>query len=444
MSYRTPQALVDSPSARGITGDTEFARNEISGNDIDDDSGDPTDLRPFVRTKLALTWQGYSRTDLQEMWRIALKSRNDGRFGEAEDIFKKLYLGLSRVLGKTNEDTTKAAYNLADLYADSNRMNEASDVLENIIQDHINVCGYEDRKTQQNILHAVELLNGWNRQADALGLLSLSGELLQSSRYSRNNQRADSQAGQQRKAAEMANPNRSPSDLSMIIQLVNENLSPESIEYGLGVARTHVAAKNEAVEGLLLAMIKQCESHPDLGTQHLKAQAELIKLYDKMGQAHRHQAVYDDAIASVNKVWEGCNWEEEIESFDFMEAVLQLFANLLKRGYQSQARLMFRKVSDKGSEVFGFDDERTVWILISVGLVYQTYMTWSDAAQWFEEAFAVALANKHWGPKDGIVRSLQNALDHQHFSYVSDKGRPFKTIFGVSGLTVRPGRLHLE
>lgn len=71
-------------------------------------------------------------------------------------------------------------------------------------------------------------------------------------------------------------------------------------------------------------------------------------------------------------------------------------------------------------------------------------MTWDDAEEWFEEAFAAALVNKAWGPKDGIVRSLQNAMDHHHFSYVSDEGRPFKTIFGVSGVTTRPGRLHLK
>ena len=105
---------------------------------------------------------------------------------------------------------------------------------------------------------------------------------------------------------------------------------------------------------------------------------------------------------------------------------------------------MFRDASDKAAVIFGSDDERTVWVLITIGLVYQTHMTWDDAEEWFEGAFSAALANKAWGPKDGIVRALQNAMDHRHFSYVSDKGRPFKTVFGVSGITIRPGRLHLE
>lgn len=445
MTYWTPKALVDSPSTKSDIGDPEVERIEILGDDVDDGSGDLTDARPLGGSKLMLTWQGYSRTDLQDMLRQALKSRDGGRLDEAETLLKKVYLGLSHVLGKTNEDTVKVAYNLADLYADSNQMKEANGVLENVVQDHIYVCGYEDKRTQQNILHAVELLNGWNRQADALGLLSLSKELLQSSHHSCNDQRADSQAGRKRKAAERTNLNDSRSDLSRVIQSVGEDLSPDNIEYALGVVRTSVAAKDEAAEALLLAMINQCGNHPNLSIQHLKAQADLVKFYDKMGQAHKHQAAVEGALESVNKAWEAYAWEEdEIKSFDFMEAGLQFVANLLKCGYHSQARLMFRKVSDKASDIFGSDDERTVWTLITIGLVYQTHMTWHDAEEWFEHAFAVALANKQWGPKDGLVRALQNAMDHRHFSYVSDKGRPFKTIFGVSGLMIRPGRLHLE
>jgi hypothetical protein len=71
-------------------------------------------------------------------------------------------------------------------------------------------------------------------------------------------------------------------------------------------------------------------------------------------------------------------------------------------------------------------------------------MTWDDAEEWFEQAFAAACRNKNWGPKDGITRSFQHALDHSHFSYVCDKGRPFKTVFGVSWIKIIPGRLHLE
>lgn len=379
------------------------------------------------------------------MWRTAIAYRNAGRSNEAEDMLHRVFLGMGHVLGKTNEDTVKAAYNLADVYADSGRIDEAIAMVEKVIEYHLTAYGYKDKRTQQNVLHAVELLNGWNRQADALGLLSLSKELLQSSSGAPNAWEADGHASKKGKAVQRSMQNDSQSEIAEAMHSVFEDLSPARIDYGLGVVRTHVAAKDRAAENLLLAIISQCEDNSELGVQHLKAQAELLRLYDRFGEADEHEAVFEAALESLNKSWEAYSWNEDsIESFDFMEAALQLVANSLKCGYQPQARLMFHEASEKASAVFGSADERTVWVLITIGLVYQTHATWDDAEEWFEEAFAAALANKEWGPKDGIVRSLQNAMDHQHFSYVSDEGRPFKTIFGVSGVTIRPGRLHLE
>ena len=420
-------------------------RIEIADDEPENDFGDPTYSRSLDGSKLTLTWRGHSRADLHDMWRTAIDCRNAGRVDEAEDMLHQVFLGMSHVLGKTNQDTVKVAYNLADLYADSGQMNEAIATVEKVIDYHLSTYGCEDKKTQQTVLHAVELLNGWNRPADALGLLSLSKELLQSSSRAPNAREAVNQADRKGKAVQRPKENGSQSEISKAMHSVLEDLTPARVDYGLGVVRTHVAARDRAAHDLLLAIISQCEDNSELVIQHIKAHAELLKLYDRFDEAGEHEAEFEGALASLNKAWEAYSWEEDsIESFDFMEAALQLVANSLKCGYQLQARDMFREASEKASDVFGSDDERTVWVLITIGLVYQTFMTWDDAAEWFEQAFAAALANRQWGPKDGIVRSLQNATDHHHFSYVSDEGRPFQTIFGVSGITIRPGRLHLE
>lgn len=445
ISYETPQTQLNSPSPINDAADFDVEAIGNPDDNVNDFLGDPTNRSCLGGRKLALTWQGHSRADLQDMWRTALASRDRGGVDEAENMLHQVSLGLSHVLGMTNEDTIKAAYNLADLYAGTGRMEKAVDMIETVIQNHIDTYGYEDKRTQQNILHAVELLNGWNREADALGLLSLSKELLHSSQSLHNARTVDSQANKNEKVVQMPHLSRSRSDLSRIIQPVSGYLSSVEADHGLRVARTHVAAKDGAAESLLLTMISQCENRPDLLIQHLKAQAELLKLYEKTDQTDVHELAFVNALKLLNEIWKLYTWDEdETESFDFMEAVLQLIANLLKSGYRDQAKRNFRTASEKACEVFGSDDERTVWALITIGLVYQTHMTWYDAEEWFEGAFAAALANKEWGPKDGIVMSLQNAMDHHHFSYVSDKGRPFKTVFGVSGIKIRPGRLHLE
>jgi tetratricopeptide (TPR) repeat protein len=379
------------------------------------------------------------------MWLTARDYLHAGKFKEAEDMFLQAYQGLCHVLGNTNEDTVKAAYNLAGLYADSGRAKEADDIIEKVIQSHIDQWGYQDKRTQQNVLHAVELLNGWNRQADALALLSLSKELLGPSSSPPNRRRVRNQAKKKGKAVQRSVRAPDRPDLDEVTEALLADLNPAKVDYGLGVARTHIAAKDQAAEGLLLAIIAQSEGHPGLSVQHLKSRAELLKLYHDLDVAHEHKNAFENAFLTLQKAWEDYDWEEEkIESLDFLEAALQLIANMLKSGYKTEARRMFLEASEKASTVFGSDDERTVWVLITIGLVYQTYMTWDYAEDWFEEAFAAALRNQAWGPKDGIVRSLQNAMEKRHFSYVSDEGRPFKTIFGVSGIKIMPGRLHLE
>lgn len=440
MSYKTPKPIVveSEDSDHESTGTSD----DDSDNDFDDSDAD---AMAFTVNKLPLTWRGHSRGDLQDMWATARDYRNTGKFAEAEDMFSQVFLGSCHLLGNANEDTVKVAYNLADLYADSGRMKEAVDMVEKVIQNHLEQWGHEDKRTQQNVLHAIELLNGWNRQADALALLSLSEHLLQSSISSRGDRRAPKHSNKKGKSAQTSISTDSRPDLAEVTESILANLNPAKVEYGLGVARTHIAAKDQAIEGLLLAMIAQCEGQPELGIQHLKARAELLKLYEKMGTADDHNDAFENALRALERAWEGYGWnEEKIESLDFMEASLQLVANMLKCGYRKQSRRIFLKASEMATTVFGSDDERTVWVLITIGLVYQTHMTWDDAEDWFQEAFAAALRNKTWGPKDGIVRSLQNAIDHEHFSYVSDEGRPFKTIFGVSGIKIMPGRLHLE
>lgn len=212
------------------------------------------------------------------------------------------------------------------------------------------------------------------------------------------------------------------------------------------VARARIAANDHTAEQLLIATIAQCEKRPaQLSRENLVARGELLKLYQKLGTATAHRGAFMEAMDSLKFAWDSYEWDEEaFATFEFVEAALQFIANILKSGYNMQARRMFLVAGEKAALVFGSDDERTVWVLITIGLVYQTYMTWNEAEEWFDQAFAAALANRDWGPKDGIVKSLQAARDQRHFSYVSSEGRPYKTVFGVSGIKIMPGRLHLE
>ncbi|KAF2971901.1 hypothetical protein GQX73_g1743 [Xylaria multiplex] len=252
--------------------------------------------------------------------------------------------------------------------------------------------------------------------------------------------------GRKGKGVDRNGPKTNSDHLSDIIQHIDEYPDQANIDYGLGVARSRVASRDKNVERLLLVMISQCESRPEgLAKQHVIAWSELIKLYQKLDSTGNHGNKIAEATETYKRLWAFYVWEEDkFECFEFMEAVLQLAANLLGGGYLQEARHMFSEAVDKATTLFGNSDERTVWVCITIGIVYQTHVSWDCAAEWFEGAYARALASREWGHKDGIVRSLKAAFDKKHFSYLSDEGRPFKTVFGVSGIKIIPGRLHLE
>ncbi|KAK6860716.1 hypothetical protein PG995_004352 [Apiospora arundinis] len=451
VTYKTPEETTDTP--KHVTIEDEDVSSEGQSMDVSsdysNDSSSDSDGHALLNqdtdgNALVLTWEGHSRKDLQNMWRVARNHRDAGRHQKAEDGLQQVLDGMNHVLGRTNEDTVQVAYQLADLYATTARTEAAIEVLEALLRAHVHVWGYEDNRTQANTLKTVELLEAWGRHADALGILSLSKELLQASRshrvsVSRQGRRGKGKGVSDRQASipSLDTAGASQADISA--------LTPPEVDRHLATLRPRIAAKDMACKNLLSAIIRRCEGHQGFHLQELRTHGEMVMLLQKLGQAEEKQYACYNALQSFYNAWSTFDWEKnEIETFDFLEAILQLAANLLKCGLGRDAKQVFRQVSDKATDVFGSDDERTVWVLITVGIVYQTHMTWDDAGEWFEEAFAAASRNDEWDEKDGIVISLQRALDNHHFSYISDEGRPFQTVFGVSGIIIRPGRLHLE
>lgn len=81
--------------------------------------------------------------------------------------------------------------------------------------------------------------------------------------------------------------------------------------------------------------------------------------------------------------------------------------------------------------------------LISISLVYQRHEeTWDEVSGWYEQAYSAVLLM--WDENDGITLALAKARENRHFAYVTDEGRPFKSIFGITSVTIRPGRLHID
>ena len=392
---------------------------------------------------LSLGWNGNSISEITALFRAAQSHANRADSEKAETMFLKALKGYGVLLGPTHEDATKVAIAVANFYTEQGRFNDADKVVEELCQHYIKKFGFKDRRTRQVILQVVELLNGCDRQIDAAAFLGRSKELAEADAeevFRRPNKRSKSR----RQGSISRRHAATPSAEILAAEEITAGSDPDQIEYGIQVARTHVAVKDGAVEAYLKAIIEHCQGHGEaLEIQNLRARCELSKFYSKIAQVHSHNSAFSSAIGTAEAIIRRERWEKErFKSFETMEALLELVASVLKAGFDFQAANTFTQIIQKADNDFGWDDERTIWAKISIGIVFQRYRNWESAKPWFEFAHAASFVAN--GEEDGITRSLQTAMEKRHFSYVSDEGRPFKTIFGVSGLMVRPNRLHLD
>jgi hypothetical protein len=228
---------------------------------------------------------------------------------------------------------------------------------------------------------------------------------------------------------------------------ISQSNDVDELDYGVSVARTHALAKDDSVEHLLVKIIERCSLNPmETAVQSLKGWAELLKIYQKSGRVREKYDSFVTAHNTFNEILKNYPWDqptrEKFKSLLVVEAATELTAAFVLADHLEPAKRMFNMCVERAHEVFGDDDERTVWLLISIGLVYQRHKGWDMAKTWFEQALAIAMTK--YDEKDGILISLEEAFEVKHFSYINDEGRPFKTIFGVSGLKIMPTRLHLE
>ena len=395
-------------------------------------------------TPLSLTWNEHSKADLSTTFETAKGLARSGNSAGAEELFLQALKGYCHVLSPTHEETCNVVYALATFYAEQQRMPEANKVFENCNKAHIERWGIEHKRTQQHVLHVVQLLNGWQRAADALAFLAHARELVEVGMP--RNVRGGS--GKKRGKGPFRPPKQATRNKNVrLLDIANSMIDdggPSNIDYGIGVARTYVLSKEEAVEPLLLAMIGLCQADQIvLAVQWLRAWTELLKLYEKLETVFENYVRFDNAREAFDAVLQRYPWEsKKFKSLEVMEVSLELAAAFLKSGYTDEATKMFRDSTNMAEHVFGTDDERTIWAVISVGLVYQSYRGWESASAWFQQALAAAAAK--YNEDDGVRMSLESAIENRHFSWNNDEGRPFTSIFGVNGITIRPGRLHLE
>ncbi|KAL1604846.1 hypothetical protein SLS60_004386 [Paraconiothyrium brasiliense] len=434
----TPEGMKVSTPEDGHIGDSVDAHR-----DTDELLGSPdvaVGLETLPSTRgLPLSYNGKTRQDLAETLNVARNFAQQGEETRAEYAYLDVFHGLEHLLSPTAADTVRIGYEIASFYWERGRKVDADAILEAMSATHINQLGMEDRSTQQHILHVVELLNCWKRGEDALVLLQHAREAATSDRHAR--LRKNDRVQESEFAGETLDER-----LQSLNDEVGSTLNPTTIDHGLASARIHMATNEPALETLLKAIERQCLRDPAVLTvQGLRARAELLRHHISKGgrMSVADRSAFETAADLMKVFWGRALWNrEEFKSHEIIEASLELAAGVLRGELVKHAQWMFREIQKKATNIFGEDNERTIWALINIGIIYQTHRTWPEAKPWFQSAYAAADAA--WGMKDGVYRSLEKALANRHFAYINDEGRPFKTIFGVCGVTIRPTRLHLD
>lgn len=294
-------------------------------------------------------------------------------------------------------------------------------------------------------MHIVEVLNGWNREDDALAFLARSE--YQAERVESEAGSTTTKGAKNKRRGKIARTRKAATKNSALSDLANDivfSKSASQIDYGIGVARTHVAANDIVVEYFLIAIISQCDSDRErFETQSLKARSELLKFYNKVNRSLDERQTFLSAINAASVAMRQQRWNKEyFKSFEDLEALLELSAAVLRGSYEDEAFGLFNEIEHKAEDDFGWDEERTIWGNMSIGIIYESTKGWEYAKTWFRHAHSGSFAAN--GEKDEITKALDVALKKHHFPYLSDEGRPFKTIFGVSGMTIRPTRLHIN
>ena len=441
IDYKTPRDDVVSPQ-NALSPGPPGNHNE-AGHVVVESEDTTTEAEDAAQDRL-FGWKGDSMPGMIAMFRAAQTHASHADSEKAELLFLKALKGYGVLLGPTHEHAINVAIAVANFYTEQGQFNDADMVVEDLCQHHIKKFGIKHRRTQQVIQQVADLLKGCNRPNDALALLSRSKELAEADAeeaFSKPYKR--SKTGQQDSLSRRhaATPY---AKLLYAGEEITAGSDPDLVEYWIRLARRQVAAKDEAVEAFLKAIIDHCEHHgKDLEIQNLWARCELLEFYSEPRQKDSHNSIFLDAISTAEVIIRRQKWERKFfKSFETMKALLALVASVLKAGFDIHAAAMFTQIGQKAGNDFGWGHKVTIWAQISIGIIYQRCRGWESAKPWFESARSASFAA--WGEEDSISRSLLATIEARHFSYVPNEGITLKFLFEVSSFTNIPETLHLD
>ena len=340
----------------------------------------------------------------------------------AEDMYREALAGFENILSPTHEHTNALAYQLASFYANCNRMDDADQVLNWIIESHVGRWGYDHENTMEQLLQVSRLYNGWFRNDEALSILYRVLDTWDEQAWGNVDHETPMridvpQTMKPPKAVPQRNGQQEGSNQTSRVWAETDD--PLRIDYQLGLVKTRLASGDDTAETTLLLLIDQCESHQQkLSLQILRARCTLVNLYRRQGFDEKCSLALENARQAVEKTLTS-NVEKTERLLSACTDVGMLY---LQVQGDEPAEDIFQSIAAVTEDAFEMDRSPAITIFINIGKIYQNDNKWSKAEPWFERALAASMAaNELDSPS---TKALEAALEDRHYSStcVTSKG----------------------
>ncbi|KAF4633931.1 hypothetical protein G7Y89_g4185 [Cudoniella acicularis] len=334
-----------------------------------------------------------AKLDPNETYQTAIPSRN---FHDAEGEYLQTLGGYEVLLGPTHKDTNTVAYELADLYAQINRMDEADKILEWMSEKHMETWDIRHKNIRA---HMVQV-------ADFYDLSSIYSSVRPSNvsggQFSRQHQDVDS----------MRDEYRLPPIGKRAFALNNDDGDAVHMDYQVRLAIMRAKAEDDEAENLLLRLLERCERYPEkLAVQILEARTSLVELYNTLELQDKFRGSLLDIPKSLGIIFES---ETERTELLLLRAI-ELIQWMVKNGPHEQADALLRQVESEAMKIFEEESFITISVLIHIGTILQDQDRWKDARPRFEQALASSMS-ANVPLESPLIKNLEDALYNKKYT----------------------------
>ena len=367
------------------------------------------------QTCFRLQWDGKRKSDLDAIYQKAKQLFQAGKFHNAEEGYLQTLGGYEAFLGPTHKDTNTVAYELADLYAQINRMDEADRVLEWMSEHHLEKWDIRHKNIRAHMVQVADLLESWSRIDDAVALTSRMAENYDQSSIYTSVRAGDPSTGQfswQHQDVDSARDEyRLPPLEKRAFALNNDDGDIVHMDYQVRLAIMRTKAKDDESETLLLRLLQRCERHPaKLAVQILEARTNLVELYSTLELQDKFQASLLHIPNSLKTIFES---EAERTELLLLRAI-DLIHWIVKSGQYERATPLLQQVQSEAVDNFGEESSVTISALIHIGTLLQEQGRWEDARPRFEEALASSMSAG--APLESpLIKNLEDALYNKKY-----------------------------